>query len=101
MPIDPPTYDKYRKYELRSMVNGRALVEMLDEQRLLLTPERERQIRVDILRKLVKRLGQKEPHQLLRLVYGRDTGTTYEMFNAAKEWLDWFLNAVIDGTLEE
>jgi hypothetical protein len=101
MPIDPPTYGKYQATELLATVNGRALVEMLDEQRLLLTPERERQIRVDILRKLVKRLGQKDPHQLLRLVYGRDVGTTHEMFHATKEWLDWFLNAVIDGTLEE
>lgn len=99
--IDPPTYGKYQATELLSMVNGRALVEMLDDQRLLLTPEREKQIRVDILQKLLKRLGQKEPHQLLMVTYGRDLGSPYEMFQATKAWLELFTNAVIDGTLEE
>lgn len=102
MAIDPQTYNSYRVAEVSAKVQGRALVEVLDNRRLLLTQDREHQIRVDVLTAMYKRLDQKSIGDLLR-VFAPDAAhdtTPARTFEVFKRWLETFITAVETKTLE-
>jgi hypothetical protein len=102
MAIDPQTYNSYLTAEATAKVQGRSLVEVLDYRRLLLTQEREHQIRVDVLTAMYKRLEQKSIGDLLR-VFAPDAAhdvTPARTFEVFKQWLETFITAVQTKTLE-
>lgn len=103
MPIDPHTYQQYRVAELHAQTRGKSLPEVLDDRRLLLTQEREHQIRVDVLEAMQKRLEQKTIGDLMRvfsaeyLIYGASPDQVYKL---VLQWVDTFVVAVKTKTLE-
>lgn len=105
MPIDHQTYEKFRVAQLKARVNGLSLPEVLDDRRLLLTQEREHQIKVDVLEAALKRLEQKTITDLYRVFSlqgedGMSMGTPAQTFEIVKLWFNAFVNAVKTKTLE-
>lgn len=101
MPVDHATYLRYLRASEKALANGCALVEMLDHDRLLLTEQRERQIKLDVAVAIYNRLKQKSGMDLLRVFNGTDMGTAGEMFEATKEWLLSVCTALEDNKWEE
>jgi hypothetical protein len=87
-PVDQGTYEQFRAVALQAMAQGRTLVEALDLHRLLLTPAREKDIRLDELRSLWRALDGTPAATLMRHGYGRDHGTPQDMYRAVMIWLE-------------
>lgn len=103
MSIDPQTYERYRVADLHARTQGKALPEVLDDRRLLLTQDREHQIRVDVMEAMQKRLEQKTIGDLMRvfnadyLMHGASPDQVYKL---VLQWVDTFVAAVKTKTLE-
>lgn len=103
MPIDHQTYEQFRVAQLKAKVNGLSLPEVLDDRRLLLTQEREHQIRVDVLESALKRLEQKTIGDLMRVFHAEyltHGATPDQIFKLVMQWLETFVTAVKTKTLE-
>lgn len=103
MPIDPQTYQQFQVAVLHARTQGKSLPEVLDDRRLLLSQDREHQIRVDVLEAMQKRLEQKTIGDLMRvfnadhLIYG---ATPDQVYKLVLQWVDTFVAAVKTKTLE-
>lgn len=101
MPIDTDTYTRFLDAERSAKEKGLALVEALDYRRLLLTAKRQRDIEVGSLEDALRRLERQSPNRLMSFYFNRVDGTSAEMLEAVKWWLEALCRNRSEGTLED
>jgi hypothetical protein len=70
-------------------------MELLDRERLLLTADREREIRTETVSAVLERFRQIKPFEFLDQVHGRGhAGSPDDMYRAIDQWLSQFLQAI-------
>jgi len=99
--IDEETYKRFLDAQERAKQSGLALIEALDYRRLLLTKQREHDIKVALLEDLYRRLDLQSPNKLLSFYIGRPDGSAAEMFEAVKQWLDTVTSYLAEDKLED
>lgn len=100
MVIDKLTYERFLKAKEDARERGVPLVEALSYRRLLLTPALEREIAVGMLEEVIRRLNSQSPNRIMSYYYGRIEGTSTEMFEAMKQWLETICRHRADEILE-
>jgi hypothetical protein len=101
MAIDPETYQRYLLAEKKARDLGLSLTEVLDHSQLLLTKKRRHNIEVTVVEELSRRLGRQSPNKLMSHYYGRVDGTSAEMFEAMRQWVEAVCRNLANETLEE
>ena len=101
MALDPVTYGRYLRAVDKAKRHGMALVEVLDRDRLLLTPERKHAIESEIAKEIYLRFEKQSASKLMQYFIGRESGTPEDMYRATLEWLEVLVRAVMEKTLEE
>lgn len=87
--------DRWAAITIRSQRRARDWMQELDNARMLLTPEREKEIQLGVLSAMAERFQQIQPFELLDQVYGRGhTGTPDDMYKAINEWMTQFIQAI-------
>ena len=100
MVIDVNTYTRFVEAEIAAKERGLSLVEALDYRRLLLTAKLERDIAVNALEDALRRLELQSPNRLMSYYFGRVDGTSAEMLEAVKMWLETVCRNRGEGKLE-
>jgi HAMP domain-containing protein len=101
MAVDPETYSRFLVADKKARDLGLALIEVLDHAQLLLTAKRRHNIEVSTLEDLARRLSRQSPNKLMTHYLGRVEGTSAEMFEATRQWVDAVCRNMANGTLEE
>lgn len=100
-PVDSETYEAFLKLERYARVQGRSLIEVLNEAEMLLTPRRKLQIQVAALENLQRRYLRQSPNKLMSFALGRVEGTSMDMFESVVVWNETLIRNWANGTLED
>lgn len=101
MAIDDATYQRYLLAERAARTRGLALAEVLDEAELLLTDRRRHNLRVQAVEDVWRRFDRQSPNKLMAFYLHRTNGTSAEMYEAVKEWLEVLARNLANRTLED
>lgn len=86
--LDKATYDKIVRATMLARYQGRTVAEVLNEQRLVWTPAREREIRLQALRFVLEEMTGWSPAEFLRRrKKGLESATPTDMYICIREWL--------------
>lgn len=99
--IDTVTYERYSKAVEKARRLGKSIPETLDEEHLLLTPERSHNLTVTLLEDVLRRLSRQSPNKLMAYSTGKVDGTSAEMFNAVLLWFEAVCRNHANHTLED
>lgn len=97
--IDQETFNRYQAAATEAQRQGRALVEVLEAKRLLLTPAVDHAIQVRVLEDMLRRLDRQTANKLMSYYHGRVDGTPAEMLFAVKQWLEAVVRNLANKTL--
>jgi hypothetical protein len=101
MAIDEATYQRYLVAEKAARDRGLALAEVLDQAGLLLTDRRRHNLRVEAVEDVWRRFDRQSPNRLMSFYNQRVDGTSAEMFEAIKVWLEVLARNLANRTLED
>jgi len=102
MAVDLETYQRYLLAEKKAKDLGLSLVEVLDRAQLLLTADRRHNLSVQAVEDVCRRLDRQSPNKLMAYFNGgRTEGTSAEMFEATKKWLEIVVQNLAKKTLED
>jgi hypothetical protein len=101
MPVDPRTYNRFLSTEKKARDHGLALIEALDHAGLLLTDQRQHNIRVQAVEDVYRRLERQSPNKIMSHYIGRVEGTSSEMFAALQGWFEAVCRNLANKTLED
>lgn len=96
--IDPETYGKFLAAGVKAQQHGFSLIEVLDRDRLLLTSDRARQLRTDLIDDLVRAFSDLGAGRLMHFGHGVAHGTPAEAYEAALKWLSAYAEHIRKGT---
>jgi hypothetical protein len=86
--LDQATYDKVVRVGILAKYQGRTLADVLNEQGLLWTPDRERQVRVATIRFILDEMNNWSPTEFLRRrKRGLESATPTDMYICINEWV--------------
>lgn len=97
-PVDPDTRQNVENLMTLARNRGLDRVDVLNRAGFLLTPQREKQIRVDTLEGVIHQLREIRPPDLIRASKVKmETAHPADMYIAILQWLENFRISVEDG----
>lgn len=86
--LDKATYDRIVRAGLLARYQGRHVAEVLNDQKLLWTPAREREIRVKAMKFILDEMDGWSPAEFLRRrKKGLESATPADMYMCIREWI--------------
>ncbi len=101
MAVDQETYSQFLVAEKRARDLGLSLVEVLDRAGLLLTQQRRHNLTVQAVEDTYRRYERQAPHKLMSYYLHRPDGSSAEMFEAVRIWLEIVCRNMANKTLED
>lgn len=92
--IDPDTYSRFNASTLKARHHGLSLVETLDRDRLLLTAERLKLIRLDALTGLIRAFDETGVARMMSANASTRGSTPEDAARAIREWMEKYFAAV-------
>lgn len=96
MAVDREFRDKWNKAVNTAGRNGFDLVETLERNGLLATPEWTHAIQVQALEDLHRRFEKRSPSELMQFFLGKSDGTPEDMFRAVSEWQEALIRNIAE-----
>lgn len=95
--IDPTTYGRFNAASIKARHHGWALVEVLDRDRLLLTEQRQTQIKLDVLEDLYRTIEQAGVSAFLSPESAHRGGTPHEAYRGLLEFIKSYAKVIENG----
>jgi hypothetical protein len=97
VPVDETTWRQALTALSLAHKQGQSPIEVLDQHRLLLTPARELEVRLNELGSLYRLLEAQSAAKLLQFYFGRPFGTPEDMYRAVMMWLEAVASSKEEG----